>query len=36
MCNKAVDDYAHALEFVPDQYKPQKYVSELLIITFLQ
>ena len=24
MCNKAVDDYAHALEFVPDQYKPQK------------
>ena len=24
MCNKAVDDYAHALEFVPDQYKTQE------------
>ena len=23
MCNKAVDNSAHALEFVPDQYKIQ-------------
>ena len=23
MCNKAVDNYAHALEFVPNQYKIQ-------------
>ena len=22
-CNKAVDNYAHALEFVPDLYKTQ-------------
>ena len=24
MCNKAVDNYAHALEFVPNCYKSQK------------
>ena len=24
MCNKAVDNYAHALEFVPDCYETQK------------
>ena len=24
MCYKAVDDYAHALEFIPDWYKIQK------------
>ena len=23
MCDKAVDDYAHALEFVPDRFKTQ-------------
>ena len=23
-CNKAADNYAHALEFVPDCYKTQK------------
>ena len=24
MCNKAVDNYSHALEFVPEHYKTQK------------
>ena len=24
MCNQAVDNYAHALEFVPECYKTQK------------
>ena len=24
MCNKAVDNYAHALEFVPYRYKTQE------------
>ena len=24
MCNKAVDDYSHTLEFVPECYKTQK------------
>ena len=24
MCNKTVDNYAHALEFVPDWYKTQE------------
>ena len=24
MCNKAVDNYPHALEFVPECYKTQK------------
>ena len=23
MCNKATDNYTHALEFVPDRYKTQ-------------
>ena len=26
MCNKTVDNYAHALEFVPECYKTQKNV----------
>ena len=26
MCNKAVDNYPHALEFVPEFYKTQKCV----------
>ena len=26
MCNKAVDNYPHALEFVPECYKTQKNV----------
>ena len=26
MCNKAVDNYPHALEFVPESYKTQKNV----------
>ena len=28
MCNKAVDDYAHALEFVPDWYKTQEMCAK--------
>ena len=24
MCNKVVDNYSHALEFVPENYKTQK------------
>ena len=28
MCNKAVDDFAHALEFVPDRNKTlEKYIK---------
>ena len=26
MCNKAVDNYSHALEFVPECYKTQEKV----------
>ena len=36
MCNIAVDNYAHALEFVPDWYKTEKCVIKLLIITILK
>ena len=28
MCNKVVDNYPHALEFVPEYYKPQKMSDE--------
>ena len=30
MCDKAVNDYTIALEFVPDQYKTQKIISKAL------
>ena len=36
MCNKAVDNYPHALEFVPECYKTKKSVIKLLILIFLQ
>ena len=36
MCNKAVDNYPHALEFVPECYKTKKFVIKLLILIFLQ
>ena len=28
MCDKAVDNYAHALKFVPDQYRTKKMYDE--------
>ena len=28
MCNKAVDNYAHALEFLPDCYNTQKMCNK--------
>ena len=28
MCNQTVDNYAHALEFVPDCYKTQKLCNK--------
>ena len=31
MCDKAVDNYPHALEFVPDCYKTQKCVINYTI-----
>ena len=31
VCNKAVDNYPHALYFVPECYKTQKCVIKLLI-----
>ena len=30
MCNKAVDRYLHALEFVPDCYKAEKMCSKAI------
>ena len=36
MCNKAVNNYVDALEFVPDQYRLQKCVLELLIVNLIQ
>ena len=36
MCNKPVDNYPHALEFVPECYKTKKSVIKLLILIFLQ
>ena len=36
MCNKAVDNYHHALEFVPKCYKTQKCVIKLLVLILLQ
>ena len=29
MCNKAVDNYSHALEFIPECYKTQKTCDEV-------
>ena len=29
MCNKAINDYSHALEFVPECYKTQKFMMKL-------
>ena len=34
MCNKAVDNYLHALEFVPEYFMTQKYVIKLSILSF--
>ena len=36
MCNKAIDNYPHALEFVPEGYETQKCVTKLSILIFLQ
>ena len=36
MCNKAVDNNPHALEFVPDCYMVRKYVIKLLILILLR
>ena len=36
MCNKAVDNYPHALEFVPDSYKTQKIRDKDLNVSFLE
>ena len=36
MCNEAVDNYPHALEFVPDCYITQKPVIKLSIFIHLQ
>ena len=36
MCNKAVDNYPYALEFVPEFFMTQKCVLKLLILIFLQ
>ena len=29
MCNKAIDDYAHVLEFVPDRYMTQEMCAKV-------
>ena len=34
ICNKAIDNYAHLLEFVPIARRPKKYVIKLLILLF--
>ena len=34
MCGKAVDNYVHALEFVPDYCKAQKCVINLSVPAF--
>ena len=36
MCNEAVDNYAHALEFVPDCYKTQKMCNKAVNTFLLQ
>ena len=36
MCNKTVDNYHHALYFVPECYKSKKCVIKLLIFILLQ
>ena len=36
MCDKSVDSYPHALEFVPECYKNKKRVIKLLMLTLLQ
>ena len=36
MCNKAVDNYAHALGLVYHWYKIKKYLSKMLIVALLQ
>ena len=36
MCNKVVDNYYHALEFVLEYYKSKKCVIKLLILFLLQ
>ena len=36
MCNKAVDNYLYALEFVPECYKIKKCLIKLLILILLQ
>ena len=35
MCAKVVDDYAHALKFVPDRYKIKEMRDKLLLIILL-
>ena len=30
MCDKAVDDYSFALEFVPDRYKTQEMCEKII------
>ena len=36
MCDKAVENYSHALEFVPECDKTKKCVIKLLILILLQ
>ena len=36
MCDKAVDDYAHALEFVLDYYKTKKMCNKAVSFILLQ
>ena len=36
MCGKVVENYPHALEFVPESYKTQKCEIKLLILILLQ
>ena len=33
MCDKAVDNYVHALQFVPDYYKAQKICNKAVNIS---
>ena len=35
ICDEAVDNYAHELEFLPAQYKTQKCVMKLFMIILL-
>ena len=34
MCNKAIDNYPHALEFVPECYQTQKKTCDSAVNTY--